>query len=69
MEDFLKEVAIATGKALLEAGIKQLKQVLTDDEIHDTVASIMPAMSESRKTQFEIESHRAYGATGRRDGA
>lgn len=64
MEEFLKQVAIATGKALVEAGIKQLKEYLSDDEIHETVANIMPAMSESRKAQLEIEARHRREGTG-----
>ena len=58
LEDFAKELVIGIGKGIIEAGVRKLKEVLTDDEIHEVVAEILPVESKSRKAQREIEANR-----------
>ncbi len=55
MGDFLKEVAIGIGTALVKAGVDKLGEFLTADEIHETVAGLLPPESASRKAQRAIE--------------
>ena len=55
LEDIAKDLLVSFGKELIGLGVAKLKEVLTDDEIRDTVEIILPVESESRKTQREIE--------------
>lgn len=66
LEDIAKDMLIGFAKELIGLGISKLKGVLTDDEIRDTVESILPAESVSRRAQREIEeqSRRAVGFGG-----
>lgn len=62
LEDVVKDLLVSFGKELIGLGISKLKEVLTDDEIRDTVESILPVESASRKAQREIEAqNRALG--------
>ena len=54
-EDFGRELVIGIGKELIGLGVRKLGEYLTDDEIRETVEEILPAESESRKAQREIE--------------
>lgn len=55
IEDLVKDVAVSVGKKLIEMGIRELREVLSDDEVRETVEQILPVESESRKAQREIE--------------
>lgn len=58
LEAIAKEMIIGFGKEIIGFGIRKLKEVLTDDEINEVVAEILPAESKSRKAQREIEANR-----------
>ena len=64
MSDLLETIAIETGKAILQLGLDELRKYLSDDEIHEHVASILPEISESRKAQLEIERNTSRDSTG-----
>ena len=55
IEDLVKDVAISVGKKLIEMGIRELREVLSDDEVRETVEQILPVESASRKAQRDIE--------------
>lgn len=57
LEDIAKDLLVAFGKELVGLGVSKLKEVLTDDEIRETVEQILPVESASRKAQREIEEH------------
>ena len=56
LEDIAKDLLVSFGKELIGLGVSKLKEVLTDDEVRETVESILPVESESRKVQRELES-------------
>ena len=58
IEDLVKDVAVSVGKKLIEMGIRELREVLSDDEVRETVEQILPEESESRKAQREIEAQK-----------
>ena len=55
IETLAKELIIGFGTELIKMGITKLKDVLTDDEIRDTVEAILPVESASRKAQRTID--------------
>lgn len=55
LEGLAKDMLISFGKELIGLGISKLKEVLTDDEVRETVEQILPVESKSRKAQRELE--------------
>ena len=55
LEDLAKDLLVGFGKELIELGIAKLKEVLTDDEVRDTVEQILPVENASRRVQRDIE--------------
>lgn len=51
----LEQIAVEVGKTLVEAGIRKLGEVLSDDQVRATVASILPAKSETQAALEELE--------------